>query len=272
MRIMSFCSQASVSLSYNYLYKSKHLVTKQSRSRRRVVYMRSEALGEDSPTPSVTMQRTRRGRGCTDSANSSLMLSISLSSHRSSLLSPTQSLTRSVCIAHSLPPLSSTMTTSCSYDFRSLYSLRYQAPLHYTSAQALNLWSPSAQHNARGQTQPFPFAGYIRGTGSITTTKAINDIFKDMAWDAPAQDSWVTAEAQPELSPIADHKTDPVADEEPTAGFTGEITGDPSSSVAAASPTISEVRKSSFVGLTKGQATPISLQTPQVPLQLHQTE
>ena len=108
------------------------------------------------------------------------MLSTSLSSHRSSLLSPTQSLTRSVCIAHSFPPLSSNMTTSCSYDFKSLFSLRFQAP-HYTSAQALNLWSSSAQHNARSQTQTSPFADYIRGTGSITTTKVINDLFEDVS-------------------------------------------------------------------------------------------
>ncbi|KAH0293512.1 hypothetical protein M436DRAFT_59702 [Aureobasidium namibiae CBS 147.97] len=146
------------------------------------------------------------------------------------------------------------MTTSCSYDFNSLFSLRSQAilPLHHTSAQALNLWSPSAQYNAHGQTQPFPFADYVRGIGSITTTKAINDIFEDMSWDAPAQDSWGTAEAQPELSPVADHKTDPVAAEEPTAGLTSEITVDPSSSVAAASPTTSEVRKSSLADLTNG--------------------
>lgn len=138
------------------------------------------------------------------------------------------------------------MTTSCSYDFNSLFSLRSQAilplPLHYNSAHALNLWSPSAQHNARGQTQPFPFADYVRGIGSITTTKVITDIFEDMSWDAPAQESWSTAEAQPELSPVADDKIDPI---------TGETTVDPPSSVAAAPPT-SEVRKSSLADLTNG--------------------
>jgi len=154
------------------------------------------------------------------------------------------------------------MTTSCSYDFDSLFSLRSQAilplPLHYTSAHALNLWSPSAQHNARGQTQPFPFADYVRGIGSITTTQALNDIFEDMSWDAPTQDSWGTAEAQPELSTVVDQKIDPVtgttitevvAANEPTTGLTGETTVDPSTS---------EVRKSSLADLTNGDRNAIN--------------
>lgn len=137
------------------------------------------------------------------------------------------------------------MITSCSYDSKSLLFLRSQAilPLHYTSAQALNLWAPSAQQNERGQTQPFPFADYISGIGSVNTIQNINEIFEDMSQDTSAQDSWGATEAQAELSPAADNKTSSVTTDTPVA---------PTSSVAAASPNAREVRKSSLADLTNG--------------------
>jgi hypothetical protein len=151
------------------------------------------------------------------------------------------------------------MTTSCSYDFRSLTSLRSQAilPLHYSSAEELNIWRPTAIKNARGHTQPFPFASYVDGIGTITTTYVndINDILADMSWDTPAEGSWDVTEAQPELSPVAEDKTadaDVVATDEPS----GELTLD-AASPSAASPS-SEVRKSSLADLTNGDRGAIS--------------
>jgi hypothetical protein len=149
------------------------------------------------------------------------------------------------------------MTTSCSYDFRSLTSLRSQAilPLHYSSAEELNIWRPTAIKNARGHTQPFPFASYVDGIGTITTTY-INDILADMSWDAPAESSWDVTEAQPELSPVAEDK---IADADVVAATdepSGELTLD-AASPSAASPS-SEVRKSSLADLTNGDRDAIS--------------
>jgi hypothetical protein len=158
-------------------------------------------------------------------------------------------------LAHTFLSASLKMTTSCSYDFKSLSSLRSQAilPLHYSSAVELNLWLPTAQRNNRGNTQPFPFAAYVDGIGTITTTY----INADMSWDTPAEGSWVATEAQPELSSVAEDKIAPiiadadiVATEEPSGELTGETTLD-AASPSAASPT-SEVRKSSLADLTNG--------------------
>ena len=148
-----------------------------------------------------------------------------------------------------LLPLSLNMTTSCSYDFRSLFLLRSQAilPLHYASAESLNLWRPTAQHNARGHTQPFPFANYVRGIGSIiNNTKYINGIFINMS----ADDSWGAAQTQPELSPNTNNKTAPVITEvvaanESTVEPTGETVVDPTSPLASE-------RKSSLAELANG--------------------
>jgi hypothetical protein len=142
------------------------------------------------------------------------------------------------------------MITSCSYDFRSLSSLRSQAilPLHYASAVELNIWLPYAQKNAAGQTQPFPFADYINGIGTITTKYINDDSSTDMSWDAPAEEgSWGATEAQPELSTFAvqDDTTPTIAEVVATDEPAGELT-------AAASPTTSEVRKSSLADLTNG--------------------
>jgi hypothetical protein len=148
------------------------------------------------------------------------------------------------------------MTTSCSYDFRSLTSLRSQAilPLHYSSAEELNIWRPTAIKNARGHTHPFPFASYVDGIGTITTTY-INEISADMPWDTPAEGSWGVTETQPELSTVAEIKiadADVVATDEPS----GELTLD-AASPSAASPS-SEVRKSSLADLTNGDRDAIS--------------
>jgi hypothetical protein len=142
------------------------------------------------------------------------------------------------------------MITSCSYDFRSLFSLRSQAipPLHYSFAVELNIWLPSAQRNARGKSQPFPFNDYINGIGIITTEYISDDSSTDMSWDAPAEEgSWGATEVQPELSPVAveDNSTPAIAEFVATDEPAGELT-------AAASPTASEVRKSSLADLTNG--------------------
>lgn len=149
------------------------------------------------------------------------------------------------------------MITSCSYDSKSLLFLRSQAilPLHYTSAQALNLWSPTAQHNARGQTQPFPFANYTGGIGIITTTKLLSEIFPDMSSSTPADDTWGAAQAQPELSPVTDNKTAPGVTEVTVAD---EPTGGTTSPMPMTSPTASEVRKSSLADLTNGDRNAIN--------------
>jgi hypothetical protein len=166
-------------------------------------------------------------------------------------------------LAHTFFSASLKMTTSCSYDFRSLSSLRSQAilPLHYSSAVELNLWLPSAIKNARGHTQPFPFASYVDGIGTITTTY-INEI-ADMSWDTPAEGSWDATEAQPELSSVAEDKTTPtigdadvIATDEPSGELTGETTLD-AASPSAASPT-SEMRKSSLADLANGDRGAIS--------------
>jgi hypothetical protein len=151
------------------------------------------------------------------------------------------------------------MITSCSYDFRSLSSLRSQAilPLHYASAVELNIWLPSAQKNARGQTRPFPFESYINGIGTITTEYINDDISEDMSWDAPTEEgSWGTTEAQPELSPVAveDNSTPAIAEVVATNEPVGELT----ETTTSASPTASEVRKSSLADLTNGDRDAIS--------------
>jgi hypothetical protein len=105
----------------------------------------------------------------------------------------------------------------------------------------------------RGNTQPFPFAAYVDGIGTITTTY----INADMSWDTPAEGSWDATEVQPELSSVTEDKITPtiadadvVATGEPTGELTGETTLD-AASPSAASPS-SEVRKSSLADLTNG--------------------
>lgn len=76
------------------------------------------------------------------------------------------------------------------------------------------------------------------------------------SWETPAEDSWGATEAQPEPS-AADDKIAPantaevVAPDEPIGEVTGETTA-VATSPAAASPTASEVRKSSLADLTNG--------------------
>ncbi|KAG9727027.1 hypothetical protein KCU73_g12739, partial [Aureobasidium melanogenum] len=139
------------------------------------------------------------------------------------------------------------MTTSCSYDTTSLFSLRSQAirPLLHRcdSAKQLNLWVPTAQQNERGHTQPFPFDHYIHGIGTIVTTpNHINEIFADMSsWDTPPHEpSSVEQNMAPEA--VA------VAASEPTNGSTE---GAPALTDAALSTT-GEVRKSSLADLANG--------------------
>lgn len=156
------------------------------------------------------------------------------------------------------------MTTSCSYDSTSLFSLRPQAisPLVHrcASAEKLNLWGPTAQRNERGDTQPFPFDNYINGIGSIVTSSDhINEIFADnMSWETPTEDPW-GAEVPPEPSSVeqntAPTTTDTagnVAADEPTGGIAEETPAD-------AGPTApSEVRKSSLADLANGDRNAIT--------------
>jgi hypothetical protein len=149
------------------------------------------------------------------------------------------------------------MTTSCSYDIRSLFSLRSQAILllHYAAAEELNIWQSTAQRNARGQTQPFPFANYINGIGTVTT-KYFNVIPADMSWTAPAEVSGDVVELQSKPSSVAEDKNlstsaQVVAPDEPSNESTG-ITA------AATSSTASDVRKSSLADLTNGDRVAIN--------------
>jgi hypothetical protein len=149
------------------------------------------------------------------------------------------------------------MTTPCSYDIRSLFSLRSQAilPLHYAAAEELNIWQSIAQRNARGQTQPFPFANYINGIGTVTT-KYLNIIPANMSWTALAEVSGDVAEPQSKPSPVAEDKSlstsvQVVAPDEPSSESTG-------STAAATCPTASDVRKSSLADLTNGDRVAIN--------------
>ncbi|KAG9671629.1 hypothetical protein KCU99_g2960, partial [Aureobasidium melanogenum] len=145
------------------------------------------------------------------------------------------------------------MTTSCSYDTTSLFSLRPQAirPLLHRcdSAKQLNLWVPTAQQNERGHTQPFPFDHYIHGIGTIVTTpNHINEIFADMSsWDTPPHEpSSVEQNMAPAITDAAEAVA--VAASEPTNGVTE---GAPALTDAALSTT-GEVRKSSLADLANG--------------------
>ncbi|KAG9690958.1 hypothetical protein KCU95_g8375, partial [Aureobasidium melanogenum] len=147
------------------------------------------------------------------------------------------------------------MTTSCSYNTTSLFSLRPQAirPLLHrcASAERLNLWVPSAQQNERGHTQPFPFEHYIQGIGTIiTSANHINEIFADMSSDTPSDDPWAIVEpssVEQDITPptIADAAEAVVADQ-PTEGATSETPAD------ALSTPVTEVRKSSLADLANG--------------------
>ncbi|KAG9847434.1 hypothetical protein KCU98_g5967, partial [Aureobasidium melanogenum] len=151
------------------------------------------------------------------------------------------------------------MSTSCSYDTTSLFSLRSQAisPLlpRCASAERLNLWVPTAQQNKRGHTQPFPFDHYVHGIGSIITTpNHINEIFADMSsWDTPSEEPWAVAEVQPTPSSVGQNMAlaitdaaEAVAASEPTNGVTEEAPAD------AAPSATGEVRKSSLADLANG--------------------
>ncbi|KAH0345127.1 hypothetical protein KCU81_g4523, partial [Aureobasidium melanogenum] len=147
------------------------------------------------------------------------------------------------------------MTTSCSYNTTSLFSLRPQAirPLLHrcASAERLNLWVPSAQQNERGHTQPFPFEHYIQGIGTIiTSANHINEIFADMSSDTPSGDPWAIVEpssVEQDITPptIAD-AAEAVVAEQPTEGATSETPAD------ALSTPVTEVRKSSLADLANG--------------------
>jgi hypothetical protein len=149
------------------------------------------------------------------------------------------------------------MTTSCSYDIKSLFSLRSQAtlPFHYAATEELNIWQSTAQRNARGQTQPFPLANYINGIGTVTT-KYLNVIPADMSWTAPAEVSGDVAKLQSEPSSVAEDKSlstsaQVLAPDEPS----GESSG---ITAAATSPTASDVRESSLADLANGDRVAIN--------------
>lgn len=160
------------------------------------------------------------------------------------------------------------MTTSCSYDTTSLFSLRPQAIpsqlIRCASAEQLNLWVPTAQHNSSGHTQPFPFDHYINGIGSIVTTSDhINEIFADnMSWETPTEDPWGVNKAQPEpssveqnMAPAITDAAETVAADEPTGGTTEET---PANSADAAPSAQSEVHKSSLADLANGDRNAIT--------------
>lgn len=151
------------------------------------------------------------------------------------------------------------MTTFCSYDTTSLFSLRAQAIpsqlIRCASAERLNLWVPTAQHNSRGHTQPFPFDHYLHGIGSVVTTSDhINKIFADnMSWETPTEEPWGVAQAQPEpssvnqtMAPTTTDAGEAINADEHTDGVTSE------SPAEAASLRTAEVRKSSLADLAKG--------------------
>ena len=137
-----------------------------------------------------------------------------------------------------------------SYSSISLISLRAHAltSQDIASAEALNLWKPTAAHNTRGETQPFPFKDYPHGvTGTINTSAAhIDSIFDDSMsnWDTPADDSaWGDAAAQPIIAVTSEVTLD-AAD---AAQLIAEDEG-----IVEPAPPAAEIRKSSLVDLTNG--------------------
>ncbi|KAG9946645.1 hypothetical protein KCU85_g6346, partial [Aureobasidium melanogenum] len=142
------------------------------------------------------------------------------------------------------------MTTSCSYDPTSLFSLRSHAvsPLlhRYASAEKLNLWVPTAQKSERGHTQPFPFEHYIHGIGTVVTSpNRINELFADMSPDTPSDEPWAVAETQPQPSSVEKHMAPP------TIADAAEAVAEETPADAALSA-VNEVRKSSLADLANG--------------------